>query len=212
MGNGPGNSTRVVVVHRGARDAYQVSRALADNNLLKCLVTDLYWPSERTWAKKVAQTLPASIRHMLMARSAPSLRSSLVRQALVSGLASFVLEKLPKVPFSWRRRAMRWADASLGRFAGETATSLGSTLLAYSYYGYHAFRHYKGAGMLFQLHPHPLSVRRILEQELADHPDCQLLAKRMGALAPARRFSNGSSPRRKWRRTFWSLLRLHDGP
>jgi glycosyltransferase involved in cell wall biosynthesis len=45
-------------------------------------------------------------------------------------------------------------------------------LLSYSYYGYHAFQSYGRPGTLFQLHPHPLSVRRILERELSDHPDC----------------------------------------
>ncbi|MBV9572935.1 MAG: glycosyltransferase family 4 protein [Acidobacteriales bacterium] len=52
------------------------------------------------------------------------------------------------------------------------ASRTGSLLLSYSYYGYDAFQSYGQPGVLFQLHPHPLSVRRILERELADCPDC----------------------------------------
>ena len=66
----------------------------------------------------------------------------------------------------------RVADASLGRTAGQLARKRGAGLLSYSYYGYDAFSHYPGPGMLFQLHPHPASMRRILSTELAEHPDC----------------------------------------
>ncbi len=45
-------------------------------------------------------------------------------------------------------------------------------LLSYSYYGYDAFSHFGRPGILFQLHPHPASMRRILTDELSAHPDC----------------------------------------
>jgi glycosyltransferase involved in cell wall biosynthesis len=158
----------VVVVHRGARDAYEVSRALAGAGLLERLVTDLYWPADRAWAKRLSRV------PLLSGRNNPGLPSSLVEQLLLSGLTSFALDKikLPRVPFSWRRRATRWADASLGREAARIATETESLLLSYSYYAYHAFSNFSGPRALFQLHPHPVSVREILTQELADHPDC----------------------------------------
>ena len=163
---------RVVVVHRGARDAYQVAAALACSSLLERLVTDIYWPGDRPGAAALAATLPGSLRRMLQARHHPDVPGSLVRQRLVSGLTSFLLEKAKSLPFSVRQRAIRATDASLGRTAGELARQTNSLLLSYSYYGYHAFKSYGQPGALFQLHPHPASVRRILEQELTDHPDC----------------------------------------
>ncbi len=50
--------------------------------------------------------------------------------------------------------------------------------MSYSYYGYQALADKAHPGMLFQLHPHPASMRRILLAELAAHPECaESLAK-----------------------------------
>ncbi len=164
----PDNARRVVVVHRGARDRYEVAAALAQASMLERLVTDLYWPGRRSWAS----ALPASFQRVLSKRNHAAVPSSLVHQTLVSGLTSFLLEKISALPFELRRKAVRSTDATLGRVAGKLAAKTGSLLLSYSYYAYDAFRSYGNSGILFQLHPHPLSVRRILKQELADHPDC----------------------------------------
>ncbi|MFZ0593018.1 MAG: glycosyltransferase family 4 protein, partial [Bryobacteraceae bacterium] len=62
----------------------------------------------------------------------------------------------------------------LGETAGRLATARGAALLSYSYYGHSAFSHFASnrPGMLFQLHPHPASMRKILRAELEKHPDC----------------------------------------
>jgi glycosyltransferase involved in cell wall biosynthesis len=158
---------KAVVVHRGARDAYQVAAALAEAGLLERLVTDLYWPNPQA-----PGALPTAAKSMLLARHSTRVSSSLVQQTLFSGAISQALDMLPKVPFSWRRRATRWTDAVMGRQAGELAARTNSLLLTYSYYAYHAFSACPKPGMLFQAHPHPASVRAILRQELADHPEC----------------------------------------
>ncbi len=49
---------KAVVVHTGARDAYQVARALDERALLECLVTDLYWPADRPWAARLFHFRP----------------------------------------------------------------------------------------------------------------------------------------------------------
>jgi len=58
--------------------------------------------------------------------------------------------------------------------AGRLASGKQAGLLSYSYYGYSSFSnfHGRGAAILFQLHPHPASMRRILLEELSVHPDC----------------------------------------
>ena len=167
-----GAPQKVVVVHRGARDNYQVSRALAEVGMLESLVTDLYWPADKRWAQRVLSMLPASMGRQLLARYVPGLPSSKVRGCLPSGPASFLLDKV-NAPFPLRQRAQRWADASLGTAAGRFATQRQSLLLSYSYYGFHAFSAHRGPNVLFQLHPHPASVRRILSEELAAHPECR---------------------------------------
>jgi glycosyltransferase involved in cell wall biosynthesis len=163
---------RSVVVHSGARDGYQLARALFEADMLDTLVTDLFWPSDRRWAQALSSILPARVVSQLKQRSEASLPSSEVRECTFTGLATLLLDKLPRVPFSLRRGATRHADATIGRTAGELAKRNGSGLVSYSYYGFDAFTRFGGPGVLFQLHPHPLSMRRILTEELEAHPDC----------------------------------------
>ena len=193
---------QAVVVHSGARDNYQVARALAERGRLRLLVTDLYWPADavaqRPWARRLARALPGSLRTRLRAqlaqRFAPGLPSALARPLTLRGAATLALDKLPRAPFRWRRSLMRSTDAALGRAAGRAARRTGATLLSYSYYAYHAFRENVSGrggapGMLFQLHPHPASMRAILSDELARYPECAESLSREWELAlPERDF------------------------
>jgi glycosyltransferase involved in cell wall biosynthesis len=107
-----------------------------------------------------------------MQRSARGLRFPDVRLCVSSGLRCLLLDRLPGVPFSWRRKSNRAADATLGRMAGRIAKSNGSGLVSYSYFGFDSITQYGSATMLFQVHPHPATVRQILNRELLEHPDC----------------------------------------
>ncbi len=163
---------RIVVVQSGARDAYQVALALEEAGLLEALVTDLFWPADRGWARTLARRLPAALAAMLRQRSEPRLPWQRLHLCALTGAVTLLLEKLHGVPLPIRRHTMRNADATLGRAAGRLANRRNAGLLSYSYYGYDAFTEYRGGGMLFQLHPHPASMRRLLREELAAHPDC----------------------------------------
>jgi glycosyltransferase involved in cell wall biosynthesis len=167
-------ASKVVVVHSGARDSYQVARALKEGGRLDCLVTDLFWPSDAPWAQRAARYLPSSVEQQLSARSELALEPHDVKQCAAAGALTLGLDKWKRVPQAWKRSVMRWNDAKLGRTAGKLATAHGSALLSYSYYGHSAFSHFAGEQprMLFQLHPHPASMRRILRAELEKHPDC----------------------------------------
>jgi glycosyltransferase involved in cell wall biosynthesis len=164
----------IVTVHSGARDAYQVARALEEAGRLEALVTDLFWPAEASLASFAGALLPASLQQQLLARSAPSLPGSRVKSANMAGLLTLMLEKWKSAPFAWRRATTRWTDDRLGKAAGRMAARKGAALLSYSYYGYSAFSHFHSdaPALLFQLHPHPASMRRILTGELEKHPDC----------------------------------------
>ena len=163
---------RAIVVHSGARDAYQVARALYQAGRLSCLVTDLYWPGDRPLVAWFSRLLPSSLRAQLLQRAEPHLPSSRTRTLFWRGLLTLLLDKWRAAPFHWKRELMRSTDAELGRVAGRRADKTGATLLAYSYYAFHAFSESRAPGMLFQLHPHPASVRRILREELAAYPEC----------------------------------------
>lgn len=165
-------TTKVVVVHSGARDAYQLALALSERGLLCALVTDLFWPLDQVWARAVLGRLPAGLRNLLAQRSEIRIPGAEICLCSISGLATLLLDKVPRVPLSVRRKMTRYMDAHLGRTAGRLAARNNAGLVSYSYYGYDAFNYYRRPGILFQLHPHPASMRRILREELAAHPDC----------------------------------------
>jgi glycosyltransferase involved in cell wall biosynthesis len=163
---------KFVVVHSGARDAYQLAIALSEAGMLEVLVTDLFWPTDRVWTHVVSRFLPGRLRTMLQQRSDSHLPASEVRLCAWSGLRTAILDKLPKVSLAMRRKSTRDADTTLGKTAGKYAARHQAGLISYSYYAYDAFRAYARPAILFQLHPHPASVRRILAEELEANPDC----------------------------------------
>lgn len=163
---------KAVVVHSGARDAYQVALALAETGLLEALVTDLFWPVDSAGVAGLARLLPVRAQAMLQQRSRAGLAADQVRLCPVVGLATLLADKMPRMPLALRRWMTRAADARLGRTAGKLAARTGAAMVSYSYYGFDAFRSCGAPGMLFQMHPHPASMRRILTAELNAHPDC----------------------------------------
>lgn len=166
---------RAVVVHRGSRDRYQMAAALAEAGLLEQLVTDFYWPADGWLAGRVEQAVGPKLASALRRRNESLVASSDVKLCWLTGALSQALSKLPMVPFSWQQRAVRQADHDLGRAAGRLASRTNSAMVSYSYYGHSAFSHCQSAGpkILFQLHPHPNSVRRILAAEWTRFPECE---------------------------------------
>jgi glycosyltransferase involved in cell wall biosynthesis len=184
------HSRKAVVVHAGARDAYQLALALSEAGLLEALVTDLFLPVDYAWAGRLAAKLSASLALMLSRRSAP-IPSSEVRLNLLDGLCILALEKLPRVPLALRRKTQRQADANLGKAAGKLARRTQAGLITYSYYGFDAMQTYRHPAMLFQVHPHPATMRRILTEELTAHPDCAASLQQEWELAlPAEDFNH----------------------
>jgi glycosyltransferase involved in cell wall biosynthesis len=169
---GDRRSHKVVVVHSGARDRYQVALGLSRAGLLQCLVTDFFWSEDTPVRRWLAKHLPTRIVSLLRQRSASGLPPSQVRTCLSAGVAGFLLDKARLIPYSVRRWFTRQADGTLGRIAGRVAKETGAEVLSYSYYGYAAFKEAARPGMLFQMHPHPETMRALLQAEIAAHPDC----------------------------------------
>lgn len=165
---------KVVTVHRGARDEYQVACALHESGMLESLVTDLYWPPDTVWAKAGEQAMPARLRRKLLNRRAELLPGRAVRSCWASGGLALMCDGMPSLPFRLKRASMRACDRRLGKHAAEIANRRNAALLSYSYYAHSAFSQYhrKGPRILFQLHPHPASVRAILLRERELHPEC----------------------------------------
>jgi len=167
------DGTKVVAVHRGARDSYQVACALEEAEMLQGLVTDLYWPADLEWAAALARRLPARLRKKLLNRYTKGLPGRSVQSCWASGALALACD-VRGVPFLLRRSTMRFCDRQLGKRAAEIANIRDAALLSYSYYAHSAFSNFQRARarILFQLHPHPVSVRAILQHERKLHPEC----------------------------------------
>ncbi len=162
---------RAVVVHAGARDSYQLALGLAEAGLLQALVTDFVWLPEQKWSRLIGRALPAGVQRKLQARSVKGLASELVTMSVLNGVGGLLLDKASTLPYRFRRWLTRASDARLGRTAGRLAKRSGSYLVSYSYYGFDGFQALGRRDVLFQMHPHPATMRRILKDEMTTHPE-----------------------------------------
>ncbi|MGA0560259.1 glycosyltransferase family 4 protein [Larkinella sp. VNQ87] len=174
---------QAVTAHAGARDQYQLSLALHEANWLNQLVTELYAPD---WMY-VRLPMLAQKRHC-------------------SGLPAAKVHLSPTA--FWRtgwahalkRNESLKIDQALSLAALRAARASGSNLFLYSYYAFQAFQGAERAGiphrLLFQLHPHPQSVRALLEEEIGRLPFASqsIQAETEFALADERLESLGAEP------------------
>ncbi len=156
--------------------------ALAEAGILETLITDWYSPLDRVWFQKSLRLLPAGHRAAFQSRYCSGLPSSKVKTR----------------PFELIRGKVNPHNASLigdnriGTLAGQVAKATGAGIFSYSYYAYTAFRAY-GDGpyprILFQAHPHPKSVRKLLLEEIDLLPECrESLSKEVELSMPDDRF------------------------
>ncbi len=164
---------KVVTVHRGARDEYQVACALHEAGILESRVTDLYWPADE-WVSAAERALPGSLRRKLRNRTTELLPGQAVQSCWVSGSVALLCDNISSLPFWMKRASMRFCDRRLGIRAAAIANRNDAALLSYSYYAHSAFSHLHGSRprILFQLHPHPATVRDLLQRERERHPEC----------------------------------------
>ena len=153
---------KAVVTHAGRRDSYQLALALDEGHLLEALITDFYWnPAVHSVLKTVFP------HRGVPERICSGLDSQHVRmspQAVMADVASKLLKG---------RDFHSYKDAALGTAARRRAVAAHSALFSYSYYAHAAFRRNDAElayRFLFQLHPHPQSVRELLAEEVERTP------------------------------------------
>lgn len=159
---GPATLPKAVVTHAGRRDAYQLALALDEGQLLESLITDFYWnPAVYSLLKTL---LP---KYGVPERICPGLDPHHVRRSLKAMLAE------AGAKLGGPKDAHQVKDFALGDAARRRAIQTCSTVFSYSYYARAAFRRNDAElpyRFLFQLHPHPLSVRRLLTEEMERTP------------------------------------------
>jgi glycosyltransferase involved in cell wall biosynthesis len=162
------SSPRAVVVLAGARDHYQLPLALNESDLLHTLVTDLYLPAQGRWFSFAIEALLP--RALISTRFCSGLDSKRVRTSKSAFITFGLMKAAPKIRFN------RIKDRALSRKARLIALRNNAPLFSYSYYASESF---KPAGeipkrrFLFQLHPHPRTVREILQDEISRAPNAK---------------------------------------
>ncbi len=160
----PGSAPRAVVCFSGARDNYQTAWALSEVGLLEKLVTDIYAdprriPLARTFGKKFPK---------LLVRHSPGVSSEQVVTPMRAAVSSLIM----KTRLGSEARQIH-LDQTLGRRARQEAWKANAALFSYSYYAAEAFAPgpmRPELRFLFQLHPHPKTIRKLLREELERVP------------------------------------------
>lgn len=148
---------KAVVAHAGSRDHYQLSLALNEINALQELITDFYSPETLTnifpyFKKRYKEGLPSS--------------------KVFNSYKVLFMQMRQKIKKEHQEHFFRKQDKALSEIALNKALKADSNLYLYSYYAYKAFKDYTGdqKKILFQVHPHPLIVKRILSEEIERVP------------------------------------------
>lgn len=157
-------SRPAVLCHAGHRDLYHVAWALREANLLETLVTDFFYdPRKAPWLKRLWPKFGSYTCKGLTASDVHLHWRTMLRAAVLK----------------WRPSRSRQIvhDRDIGYTARRLAEKTGSALFSYSYYAATAFA--PGPGLptnriLFQMHPHPASVRKLLREELERVPEASL--------------------------------------
>jgi glycosyltransferase involved in cell wall biosynthesis len=153
-----------VVCFAGSRDYYQLALALQEAGLLEKLVTDLYWEPRRIpFGVRISDRFPT-----LLTRHAKGLSPDQV----ITPPGVMVDRMLMATALASRTRQIR-LDRAIGLRARREAWKSRSALFSYSYYAARAFAPGEDRPrfrFLFQLHPHPVTVRKILKEEMIHSP------------------------------------------
>lgn len=157
-----GGLKKCTVVHSGARDHYRLAKALYDAGYLESLVTDFYFPA---WVYGVAPAI-AYKRHC---KGLPFSKIRMSFDAFYYSLRTAIGKN-----FIWNNLK----DKALSEKAFQRISSNNSHLFCYSYYAYDAFTRINEKELLqkkilFQLHPHPISIRKLLLEEIERVPSAK---------------------------------------
>ena len=159
---------KAVVAFAGARDHYQLPLALSEANWLEAFVTEMYWPADRrVFTRGIGKLLPTSMLNARFKVGIPSRRVSVPAKAFAAGAAMLARPQL-------QLNAAK--DAALSERSRHIAARTGAAIFTYSYYAFEAFREGPNRPplrFLFQVHPHPQSIRDLLREELQLTPHGQ---------------------------------------
>ena len=152
------SNKKAVIAHLGARDHYEVAKALHETNQLERLVTDFMLPAPLSYLFPITRSSSALPLHKIMMP--------------LASLYMFVQRILDKKK---NELLLESVVIDLGLHSFDIAKKHKADLFLYSYEAHDAFKKAKDSGydgkrILFQVHPHPSSVRELLGPEMERIP------------------------------------------
>lgn len=153
---------KFITAFNGVRDLYSVPQALAEEDLLERHVSDLYLPRAIAESRLFSGSKLKSRTNTKL----PFQRVHIDFPALLStALLRWRGESIGSDPYYA-------VDRCLSMAASRLAQQTGANLFLHSGFGYWAFeRNPTVRRLLFQFHPHPFSIREILERDFERHPE-----------------------------------------
>lgn len=155
-------TSRVLVVHQGKRDDYQLAAAFAEAGKEVLVVTTAYGTS---WVKGLAKILPLRGLKKLAARKNKLLDDHCVVQLFWSEIFSKIIHLV-----RGESAALEWIDC---RLANEAIRILKTHPVDIIFcYNYNAFRIFNHAAakdskkFIFQCHPFPLAIKNIFKKAI----------------------------------------------
>ena len=158
--------TKYIVAFSGRRDRYQVPLALAAAVRLERFVTSAY---NAGWRAKLSGRLSKRVRSII----GPRCREGIPDALVASHWSIELLQHLSGLVGDKQNRSWQWADRAISRAASRLARRTGASLLLYEPYAWEAFTAtYRHAPrkVLFHFHLHPRFERRLIAEDLANHP------------------------------------------
>jgi len=160
---------KVLVMHTGARDHYEVAVALHEGGQLASLVTNGYAKQKFLVLESIMRDLPGM--SAFRRRRRQEIPDCKVISHLGYEIASKVIHRLWPLCYS---EIYAWQELKIAKAAARFAERSGcNAVLSYNYCAFPLFKLLDGKGikrLLFQCHPHPLTVKSILSSEIERNP------------------------------------------
>ncbi len=157
-----------VVVHDSARDHYQLPLAVAEAGRLERFVTDWYTPLDSPFWSFIARRRLSRGAFGIHSRYHRELPSSLISDRKLQFLSGVIGRRITHETYRDEVEG-----AKTGRLAAKIANRKNAPVLATSYSAAATFTHLRSGlkRVLFQVHPHPRSLRRLYAEMSTQDPD-----------------------------------------
>lgn len=168
--------SKVLVLHTGARDHYEVAYGLYEADMLSSLVTNGYDHSDNS--SNILYNF-SFVKNKIKSRKKAEIPDSLIKSYLTPELVVNCAKLFSEMAYN---HAYAWQEKFLALEAAKIALkSKCDAVLSYNYCAYHVFdalKETKIKKILFQCHPHPQAAINVFLDEITLNPKSELSLKK----------------------------------